>query len=78
MWFSTQPIEEPDDPRELVTTIDLLGGPERILFASDWPHHDFDHPRTILKLPMSHEAKRRIMGRNALDLFGIPAPVVRA
>jgi predicted TIM-barrel fold metal-dependent hydrolase len=74
MWFATQPIEEPDDPRDLVATIDLIGGPERILFASDWPHHDFDHPRAIMKLPMPREAKRRIMGENALRLFGIPAP----
>jgi predicted TIM-barrel fold metal-dependent hydrolase len=74
MWFATQPIEEPDDPRDLVATIDLIGGPERILFASDWPHHDFDHPRAILKLPMPQEAKRKIMGQNALDLFRIPAP----
>ncbi|MFN8593519.1 MAG: amidohydrolase family protein [Thermomicrobiales bacterium] len=74
MWFATQPIEEPDDPRDLVATIDLIGGPERILFASDWPHHDFDHPRAIMKLPMSSDAKRKIMGENALDLFGIPRP----
>jgi predicted TIM-barrel fold metal-dependent hydrolase len=75
MWFATQPIEEPDDPRDLVATIDLLGGPERILFASDWPHHDFDHPRAILKLPMQADAKRKIMGENALKVFGIAAGV---
>ena len=74
MWFATQPIEEPDDPKDLVAAIDLVGGPERILFASDWPHHDFDHPRVILKLPMPQEAKRKIMGENAMELFGIPAP----
>jgi predicted TIM-barrel fold metal-dependent hydrolase len=74
MWFSTQPIEEPDNPKDLVATIDLLGGPERILFASDWPHHDFDHPRTIMKLPMPAAAKRQIMGENAMQVFGIPAP----
>jgi uncharacterized protein len=74
MWFATQPIEEPDNPKDLVATIDLIGGAERILFASDWPHHDFDHPRTIMKLPMLGEAKRKIMGENALQLFGITAP----
>ncbi len=74
MWFATQPIEEPDNPKDLVTTIDLLGGAERVLYASDWPHHDFDHPRAILKLPMPAAAKRRIMGENALELFGIPHP----
>ena len=74
MWFATQPIEEPDNPKDLVATIDLIGGPERIIFASDWPHHDFDHPRTIMKLPMPADAKRKIMGENALQLFGIAAP----
>ena len=49
-------------------------GPERIIFASTGQHHDFDHPRTIMKLPMPGEAKRKIMGENALHLFGITAP----
>jgi predicted TIM-barrel fold metal-dependent hydrolase len=75
MWFATQPVEEPDDPADLVTTIRLYGGEERTLFASDWPHHDFDHPKAIMKLPMPAEMKRKIMGENALELFGIPAPV---
>ena len=50
--------------------------PERILFASDWPHHDFDHPRAIMKLPMPPEAKRQIMGENALSssAFRNPRP----
>ena len=33
-------------------------GDDRVIFASDWPHHDFDHPKAILKLPMSQELKR--------------------
>ena len=74
VWVARQPVEEPDDPKDLVATIEQIGGPERILFASDWPHHDFDHPRAIMKLPMSREAKRLIMGENALRLFNIPAP----
>jgi uncharacterized protein len=74
MWFATQPVEEPDDPADLVTAIRLYGGEERTLFASDWPHHDFDHPKAILKLPMPAEMKRKIMGENALALFGIPRP----
>ncbi len=75
MWFATQPLEEPDNPRDLVATIGLYGGEDRTLFASDWPHHDFDHPKAILNLPMSPEMKRKIMGENALALFNIPAPL---
>jgi predicted TIM-barrel fold metal-dependent hydrolase len=68
MWFATQPIEEPDDPAQLVETIRHCGE-DRIVFASDWPHHDFDHPKAILKLPLPQETKRKIMGENALTLF---------
>jgi predicted TIM-barrel fold metal-dependent hydrolase len=76
MWFATQPIEEPDDPHDLVSMIKLYDAEgTRTLYASDWPHHDFDHPKGILKLPMTPEMKRRIMGENALELFGITAPV---
>jgi len=73
MWFATQPLEEPDDPRDLVRVIETIGA-DRVLFASDWPHHDFDHPRAVLRLPLSPETKRKIMGENALELFGIPRP----
>jgi predicted TIM-barrel fold metal-dependent hydrolase len=73
MWFATQPIEEPDDPRDLVHVIETIGA-DRVLFASDWPHHDFDHPRALLKLPMSPAMKRKVMGEAALELFGIPTP----
>jgi predicted TIM-barrel fold metal-dependent hydrolase len=68
MWFATQPVEEPDDPAHLVDTIRHIGE-DRILFASDWPHHDFDHPRAINRLPMPPETKRKILGENALKLF---------
>ena len=44
------------------------------MYACDGPHHDFDHPDAILKLPMSPEMRRKIMGENALALFNIPAP----
>ena len=74
MWFATQPLEEPDDPEQMVEVIRQCGE-DRVLFASDWPHHDFDHPRGILNLPMSQEVKRKVMGENALNAFSrIPRP----
>jgi predicted TIM-barrel fold metal-dependent hydrolase len=72
-WFATQPVEEPETPAHLVETIrhyDPDG--TRTLYASDWPHHDFDHPRAIRNLPMSEEMKRRILGGNAIELFKLP------
>jgi hypothetical protein len=75
MWFATQPVEEPDNAGQLAETIEHIGGAERVVFASDWPHHDFDHPRAVLRLPLGQDQKRKIMGENALALFKIPAPV---
>jgi uncharacterized protein len=68
MWFATQPVEEPENPAHLIETIHHCGD-DRIIFASDWPHHDFDHPKAILNLPMTNELKRMVMGENALAAF---------
>ena len=76
-YFCTQPIEEPERPQDLVTMINLFNGEDRVIFASDWPHHDFDHPRELLSAPYPPEMKRKIMGGNALDLFKLPTPAKR-
>jgi len=78
MYFCTQPIEEPDRPSDLATMIDLFDGRDHVLFASDWPHHDFDHPRAVMRVPFEAEVKRKIMGETALKLFGISRPVTTA
>ena len=47
----------------------------QLLFASDWPHWDFDLPTTITNLPfLSEQAKRNILGLNAARAFGFEVP----
>ena len=75
MYFCTQPVEEPDRPQDLRTMIDLFDGRDQVIFASDWPHHDFDHPRKVLNMPFDAELKRNIMGETARRLFKLPVPV---
>jgi predicted TIM-barrel fold metal-dependent hydrolase len=70
-FFCTQPIEEPDDPQDLVTLMRLFGGEDNVMFASDWPHHDFDHPSKALQLPLSLEGKKKLMGGNATRFFNL-------
>lgn len=70
-YFGTQPVEEPENPQDLVTLIKLYGGEETTMFASDWPHHDFDHPLKVYQLPFSPEIRRKVMGENALRFFQI-------
>jgi predicted TIM-barrel fold metal-dependent hydrolase len=78
MWFATQPLEEPQNPQHLVEVINQCGGADRIVYASDWPHHDFDHPRAINRLPLKPEERRKIMYANAVGALGLPPlPVAR-
>ena len=77
-YYCTQPIEEPERLQDLVTLLDMFGGADRVVFASDWPHHDFDHPDHVMRMPFPAETKRKIMGANALQLFGLEAPVPAA
>jgi predicted TIM-barrel fold metal-dependent hydrolase len=74
MFFATQPIEEPDPLRDMVDVLRIIDGHRTVLFASDYPHHDFDHPKKVFDIPLPPEVKRRIMAENALQLLGIPTP----
>ncbi len=65
MFFATQPIEEPKRMRDLAKFVSLFELEDLIVFASDWPHHDFDHPAKVLQIPLEEEVKTKIMGANA-------------
>jgi len=73
-WFSTQPIEEPDDPWELIHALEFTGMTDHIMFSSDYPHWDFDSPARALPITVSHELREKIMGRNACRLYGLDEP----
>lgn len=74
---TTQPIEEPENPRHIEQIFDMIGAPEMILFSSDYPHWDFDNPKMALP-PLSKDWKERIFWRNASELYGLKAPVAVA
>jgi len=71
-WFTTQPIEEPDDPEHLAYAFDAIGMVDRILFSSDYPHWDFDSPEQTLPRSISKEAKMKIFAGNACRLYHLP------
>ena len=54
----------------LEATFDAIHAETQLLFASDWPHWDFDVPGKLAGLPfLSEQAKRNILGENARKLF---------
>jgi predicted TIM-barrel fold metal-dependent hydrolase len=69
IWVSTQPMEDPERPQHLLDTIDWIGA-DKILFASDYPHWDFDDPRQALPGIIPLSTRQAIWGGNARALYG--------
>jgi predicted TIM-barrel fold metal-dependent hydrolase len=68
-WLSTQPIEEPDNPRHLVQSIEFGRMTDRVMFSSDYPHWDFDSPSKALPPAIPADLRAKIMGENAARLY---------
>jgi predicted TIM-barrel fold metal-dependent hydrolase len=79
MFFTTQPLEVYDDLDVLEMTVKMLDGENKLLYASDYPHWDFDTPARIYDLPfLSEQGRRNILGSNAAGLFGLHDHVAAA
>jgi predicted TIM-barrel fold metal-dependent hydrolase len=61
-FFTTQPVDEPDDPHDLERLISLIGE-EMLCFSSDYPHWDNDMPGATLRF-LPTETRRRIFSEN--------------
>jgi predicted TIM-barrel fold metal-dependent hydrolase len=74
MYFTSQPLERSNmDLTE--ATFKAIKAETQLLFASDWPHWDFDLPSSITTLPfLDEQAKRNILGLNAAKLFKLDVP----
>ncbi len=66
MFYSSQPMEKPDDKSILEATFKMIKADTQLLWSSDYPHWDFDTPGVIYDLPFLNEtAKRNILGADA-------------
>jgi predicted TIM-barrel fold metal-dependent hydrolase len=72
MYYSTQPIEI-QDQEAMECTFRMMNAETQLLYASDYPHWDFDLPSTIYDLPfLSKKGKHNILGGTAARLFKLP------
>lgn len=72
VWFSTQPIEEPGDPKQYLQMIEQGRLGNRLMFATDYPHWDFDSPTQALPRTLPPELRRQIMAGNACAMYELP------
>jgi predicted TIM-barrel fold metal-dependent hydrolase len=77
MYFTSQPLEK-TNMKLLEATFDAMKADTQLLFASDWPHWDFDPPSSITTIPfLGDQAKRNIMGLNAARVFNLEVKRMR-
>ncbi len=70
IWFTTQPIEEPEQDAHLRDTLGWIGW-DRIMFSTDYPHWDYDDPTTAFKIRLSDTERAGIFRDNACALYGL-------
>ena len=72
-YFSSQPLERIENEDHMRTFLEMTNAENRLLYSSDYPHQDFDLPSVIIDmLGMSDAGKKRVLGTNAAELFGLP------
>ena len=72
-WFTTQPIEEPQRRADLLTVFEHLGGVDKIMFSTDYPHWDFDSPVHALRVKLPTGQRQQIYTENAREFYRLPA-----
>jgi predicted TIM-barrel fold metal-dependent hydrolase len=73
--FTTQPMEEPENEADLLEVMRIMGAEGLLMFASDYPHWDFDDPVYALPRGLSEGARARILRENALAWYGLNGQV---
>lgn len=71
--LTTQPVEEPDNPLELVQILAMMSAEKTLMFSSDYPHWDNDDPNRILRR-VDPDLRARIFGGTAAELYGLQSP----
>ena len=69
--FTSQPIEEPDDKKDLVQALEWAHAGELLMFATDYPHWDYDDPKFVVR-QLPKDIRDRVVFKNALDFYNLP------
>jgi predicted TIM-barrel fold metal-dependent hydrolase len=68
-WITTQPMEEPPQQRYFEELLEQMNMNDKLMFATDYPHWDFDAPDRALPATLPLALRRAIMAENARTLY---------
>jgi len=68
--FGSQPLPNTPSKKDLDIFLEWMHADEVMVFASDYPHWDWDEPSTFLA---GHDAglRQKVMVENVRELYGI-------
>jgi hypothetical protein len=67
--ITTQPLDLPDDAGEVDQLFEQFDAAKMLLFATDYPHWQFDRGDQALPAGLTGDLERRILGVNAHDAY---------
>ncbi len=70
VWMTTQPIDEPERPADILTVLEWIGW-DRVMTATDYPHWDEDDPRYSMRVPLPKPEGAKVLFENALKLYNL-------
>jgi predicted TIM-barrel fold metal-dependent hydrolase len=74
-WYiGTHELETLPGRGDLTKLIELYRGQDTTMWSSDWPHQERDLLGGIMRYEMPDDLRRKILGENALRLFGLERP----
>ena len=68
-WLSTQPMEEPPKREYFEQMLEQMDMNDKLMFATDYPHWDFDAPNRALPSFLKPELRQKILSENAQNLY---------
>jgi predicted TIM-barrel fold metal-dependent hydrolase len=70
-FYTVQPLEQPESAEQLRLMFARIGAGQ-VLYASDYPHWDFDMPHALSRLSFLSQAEREaVLALNAVRAFGL-------
>jgi hypothetical protein len=70
IYWTTQPMEDPERRDDLLDVIDWIGW-DKLLFATDYPHWDYDEPSRVLPPGVSDANREAFYLGNARKVYGL-------
>lgn len=70
-YFGTHPMEDVAGASELLDIFEIIDAENTLVYASDYPHGDFDYPSVLTIPAVDDRVEERIFSKNALELYDL-------